>query len=225
MRLWYRLNQSSLWGLLKIFFRFRAYGTEHIPRQGPVLFVSNHQSYLDPMLCGVPVPRELDYVARDSLFKNRFFARLISSVNAFPIQRDQADLAAIRSIIARLQQGRAIVLFPEGTRTGDGRISVIKSGFDLIARKAQAAVVPLVIDGAFEAWPRTQKLPSPRKIRVLYGPAWSPEQIRRLGREEFVLQVNQCLRDLQSELRRRFGKTPFVYEPLTLADAEKNHGE
>lgn len=225
MRLWYYFHYIVLRILFRLAFRLERYGEAQVPLTGPVLFISNHQSYLDPILCGISIHRELDYIARESLFKNRYFGWLIRSVNAFPIQRDQADIAAIRSIITRLEAGRAIVLYPEGTRSSDGSIRTIKSGFDLIARKAKPTVVPVIIDGAFEAWPRTQKLPSPKKIRVCFGTPWTPEEVKQLGREAFVTQVNQRLREMQNEFRSRFGKLPFDYEALTAEDGPNADGK
>lgn len=104
---WQRLSQVVCSAMLNI----RVLGRGHVPRTGPVLLLCNHQSYLDPILCGLGLPRELDYVARESLFRNRLFGRYISSLNAFPIQRGQADIGAIKTILRRLHDGRAVVLF------------------------------------------------------------------------------------------------------------------
>jgi len=161
MRLWYKFWQVASMVVFCGFFRVRVFGRENVPLTGPVILLCNHQSFLDPILCGLGLQRELDYVARDSLFHNRWFGKYISSLNAFPIQRDRADVAAIKLIIERLKNDRAIVLFPESTRTPDGKIRPIKSGFELIARKSRATTVPVVVDGAFEAWSRHQRLPAP----------------------------------------------------------------
>ncbi|MBN1436772.1 MAG: 1-acyl-sn-glycerol-3-phosphate acyltransferase [Sedimentisphaerales bacterium] len=211
MRFWYRLNQWGAQVMYSTFFHLRVFGREHVPQDGPVLFVSNHQSFLDPVLCGVSLGRELDYIARDSLFNKGLFDKYIRSLNAFPIQRDQADLAAIRVIIDRLKQGRAIVLFPEATRTRDGKIKTIKSGFELIARKSGAPTVPVVIDGAFETWPRTQALPGIGNIRVRYGEPIAAAEAKAMAREDFVAEINQRLRQMQNELRVQFGRLPFEY--------------
>jgi len=209
MNWWYRFNQCGLQVLFAAFFNVRVLNRENVPRHGPVLLVSNHQSFLDPPLCGVGLQRELDYIARDSLFRNPCFAWLIRSLNAIPIRRGQADTATIRTIIRRLQDRRAIVLFPEATRTGDGTISAIKSGFELIARKTRATTVPVVIDGAFEVWPRTQLLPRLGRITVMYGKPIHWERMGNLPREAFVKEVQQQLRTMQHEVRRRYGKKPY----------------
>jgi 1-acyl-sn-glycerol-3-phosphate acyltransferase len=211
MRLWYRIWQHMALVVFVVFFRVRFFGRKNVPETGALLLVSNHQSFLDPILCGVGLRRELDYVARDSLFRQRLFGWYIRSLNAFPIQRDQADLQAVKTIIRRLQDGRAIVLFPEATRTADGRIRDIKGGFDLIVRRSGAMVVPVAIDGAFEAWPRHRALPGTGNIKVMYGQAFAAEQVRQMGREEFVREINNRLRRMQTELRLRYGKKGYDY--------------
>jgi 1-acyl-sn-glycerol-3-phosphate acyltransferase len=211
MRWWYRMWQYTAQVMFSAFWGIRVFGRENVPKSGPALLLSNHQSYLDPVLCGVGLLRELDYIARDNLFQNRWFAWYIRSLNAFPIQRDQADLAAVRTVIKRLRSGRAVVLFPEATRTGDGRIRPIKGGFELIVRKANAPAVPVVIDGGFEAWPRTQLLPSLGCITVSYGKPITPEQAKNLRREELVELLNGRLREMQTLIRRRTGKPTYNY--------------
>ena len=220
MRRWYRFWQILAQGAFAAFFHIRVFGRENVPLTGPVLLVSNHQSFLDPVLCGLSLHRELDYIARDSLFKNPAFAWYIRSLNAFPIQRGQADVAAIKTIIRRLQNHRAVVLFPEATRTPDGRIRPIKSGFDLIARRAQAATVPVVIDGAFDAWPRHQLLSSLGNIMVVFGPAITAKQTQNLSREDFVALINRRLREMQDNIRRRFGKSVYNYHDFPKTKSE-----
>ncbi len=202
-----RLLSGMLFGL-------RAFGRENVPDEGPVLLLSNHQSYLDPIFCTVTLPREVDFVARDSLFKNRLFGAYIRSLSAFPVQRDQADVRAIKEIINRLKAGRAVILFPEGTRSADGRIEPIKGGFELIARRSGALTIPVVVDGAFEVWPRQQSLPNTGRIYVSYGKGIPAEQVKQMKHGEFVSTVSCQLRQMQTELRRRHGKTPFDYDDM-----------
>ncbi len=185
-----------------IFARLRVSGTGRVPVAGGVLLVSNHQSMLDPVLVTLALPRECHYMARDTLFANRWFRALIESLNAFPVKRDTADLGAIREILRRLRDGGLVVTFPEGTRTADGSIGPLRPGSMLVAQRARCTVVPAVIDGAFEAWPRTARLPHPRPIRVLYGAPIPPDQVAARSPEALASQVHESMVALQRRLRR-----------------------
>jgi len=104
-------------------------------------------------------------------------------------------------------------MFPEGTRSRDGRIQPFKPGFALLARKAAVPVVPVVIDGAFDAWPRTWPVPRPLvPIYVVYGEPFYPDHYRDIAPEEFVRRLYERMVRLQHELRRHVGRTPYVYE-------------
>jgi 1-acyl-sn-glycerol-3-phosphate acyltransferase len=208
-KVWYGMFQ---WGFrfgFTLFFGIRFYGRENIPRNGGVLLLCNHQSFLDPLLCGAGADRQLCYVARDTLFKNPAFKWLIESVNASAIKRDTADIAAMKMLIEKLKAGNGVVLFPEGTRTNDGKIADIKPGFGLLSRRANVPVIPVLIDGAFECWPRTKKIFSPRRINVVYGEPISPEKIKSLGDEQFAKNLTQIFRRMQTDIRTRMNKETY----------------
>jgi len=194
-----------------LFFRVRTYGRDNVPKKGAFVLVSNHQSWLDPIFCVGPLKRPASFVARDSLFANWFFGPLISSVNAIPVKQSEADLSAIRKVIGRLKKGGGVCLFPEGTRTYDGKISQLKPGLGLLCRRGGAAVVPVVIDGAFECWPRHKKLFSPGSIRVCYGKAITAEQAKNMGDKKLAEVLTDTLRRMQTESRVKQGKKPFNY--------------
>lgn len=195
------------------FFRWRCYGLENIPREGSFLLVSNHQSFLDPIFCGSVPKRHFCFMARDTLFENWFFGPLIRSVYAIPVKREQGDLAAMRKVIEVLKQGDGVCLFPEGTRTEDGKILPFKSGLGLLCRRGNAAIVPVVIDGAFECWPRTQKLfKAGMPVRVHYGKAISANEAKEMGDEKLASYLTQTLREMQNKSRIEQGKEPFNYD-------------
>jgi len=194
-----------------LFFRLRAYGVENIPRKGAFLLVGNHQSYLDPVFCGVPLKKQLCFLARESLFSNWFFGGVLSSVNSIPLKRGEADLSAIKTVIAKLKDGRGVCLYPEGTRTSDGKIAPFKSGLGLLCRRGDAAVVPMVIDGAFECWPRHKKIFSSGLITVCYGKPISAEQAQNMGDEKLTETVTAVLRQMQNTCRVKLGKKPYDY--------------
>jgi len=183
-RCWYAFCQIVCWVFCKALFRFRYTGGEHVPATGPVLVVSNHQSHLDPVLIGVASPRQVGALARASLFVGPF-GWLIRSFGAVPVERGSAT-GGIRALLGMLRAGEAAIVFPEGTRTDDGRLQPFQSGFCAIARRGGATIVPTTIDGAFAALPRGAALPRPRPISLSFHEPITPDEIARLTDEELV---------------------------------------
>ena len=192
-------------------YRVRAYGMKNVPKKGAVLVICNHQSFLDPIFSQSWVLRNFHFVARDTLFQIKFFGGLINSLYTIPIKRGQADVSAIKTIIEKLKEGLPICLYAESSRTSDGKIDDVKSGFSLLSRRSGATVVPTVIEGAFEAWPRTRKFPKISKVAVAYGEAFTAEQVKELGDKEFARILTGKLRQMQNELRANLGKEPIDY--------------
>jgi cytidylate kinase len=209
--IWFRIARWFCKIFCMAFFRIRPAGLENVPDQGALVLICNHQSFLDPVLCGIFVKRPLYFLARDSLFRG-FFGRLIASVNTIPVKRGAADLSAMKTIISKLKEGNGVCLFPEATRTSDGRITPFKPGFGLLCRRGGAAVVPVVIDGAFECWPRHKKLFSPGgRIVICYGKCIPAEQVRRMGDRKLAKLLTDTLRQMQNDCRVKQGKEPYSY--------------
>lgn len=195
-----------------LFFRIRVFGKENVPATGPLLLVSNHQSFLDPLFCGIFLKRKLSFLARDSLFRIPVLGKLIFSVDAIPVRRGKADLSAIKTVIKKLKAGEGVCLFPEATRTRDGKIASLKPGFSLLCRRGKATVVPTVIDGAFECWPRHKKIFTPGKlITIRYGKALSAEEISGMDNRELAAKLTETLRAMQNDSRAQAGKEPIEY--------------
>jgi 1-acyl-sn-glycerol-3-phosphate acyltransferase len=179
-------------------FDLKVYGVHHIPRSGGVLIVSNHQSYLDPVLIGVQICRPMSYLAKSELFEKPAFSWLIRNLNAFPVRQGEGDVGAVKETIRRLAEGHMLTMFPEGTRTPDGTLQPIQPGIGLIVRRAGVPVVPAVIDGSFEAWPRQDLLPHAHPIRVLFG---SPMELGKMKTGEIVSEIGVTLRRMFDDLR------------------------
>jgi 1-acyl-sn-glycerol-3-phosphate acyltransferase len=206
MRPYYRFLRFMAQWLFALYFRGRVFGLRNVPVEGPVLLACNHQSYCDPVCAALPLYRELNFMARDTLFANPLFRTLIESLNAFPVKRGVADVGAVKEILRRLKRGKQVIVFPEATRTRDGSIGAINPNSLLIAKRASAVIVPTVIDGAFEAWPRTQALPSPRPIYLTYAEPVTAEQVREWPIEQIAEVVSQRLRQglaRSRQMRRR----------------------
>jgi 1-acyl-sn-glycerol-3-phosphate acyltransferase len=195
-----------------VLFRMRYFGLENVPAKGPFVLAVNHQSFLDPLFAGIAVKPLLLFVSRDTLFTHWFFGRLLLSVDAIPVRRGQADISSIRTIIEKLKKGRAVCLFPESTRTTDGKIAPFKGGFTLLCRRGNAPLVPVLIDGAFECWPRHRKLfKIGSKITVSYGRPIPLDQITAMEDDDFARLLTDRLRKMQSQTRLNQGKQPFNY--------------
>ena len=153
----------------KTYFRGRAYHAERVPAQGPVILAANHASYVDPLLIGAPLARDIHYLARASLFRQPFANWLLRSVNTVPVERDSGGGAGLKAIFERLRAGAGILLFPEGTRTRDGRLQPARSGIGLVVIKSACPVVPVRVFGSFEAYGRHLRYPHPKKVTVKFG--------------------------------------------------------
>ncbi|MCH9021300.1 MAG: 1-acyl-sn-glycerol-3-phosphate acyltransferase [Planctomycetes bacterium] len=206
MSLWYLVCRFIEHIIACSFYDVRFLGRNNCPKKGPVVLVCNHQSYFDPLLCGLLINRECDFMAKIELFKNPLFGRFLRSVNTFPVDQEKIDVASIRVTINRLKQNRVVVLFPEGQRTMNGHLQSLKSGFELIARKSRATILPVVIDGAFKVWPYNKKYPNIQlPIRVMCGRPIPYDQLSKLSRKEIVDEISKQFRNMMTDLKNTFG--------------------
>lgn len=148
VRFHYRISWLLLNFIERVVFGFRVTGREVIPRSGPVIIASNHISYCDPPVVGSGVPREVYFLAKEELFSNRVFGWLIAQYNAIPLRRSVGDVGALRKAVGLLKQGKAILMFPEGTRSLSGKLLKAKPGVGMIASLASAPVVPAYVTGS-----------------------------------------------------------------------------
>ncbi len=155
------------------YFRMESTGDENISAPGPMLLVCNHASNLDPPFVGTTARRQMHFLAKEELFQVPLFGPFIRRINAHPINRGGVDRRALRECQDILAGGEVLVVFPEGTRTTDGRLQEAKPGAAMIAAQAQVPIVPVYIEGSFEALPRGVSFPRPRKVRVHYGKPFS----------------------------------------------------
>ncbi|MCD4825501.1 MAG: 1-acyl-sn-glycerol-3-phosphate acyltransferase [Phycisphaerae bacterium] len=191
--------------------RVRVFNRHLEPATGGVVYISNHQSFLDPVLVAFTLQRPMNFMARDSLFKNRVFKWMIESVHTFPVRRGKADTGAIKEAMRRLKNGRQLTIFPEGTRCVDGHIEPFMPGVAIMSQRAAEWTVPVLIDGAYEAWPRSRPLPGAGDIIVQYGKPIHQSEARKLKPAEFAEHVRQKIIDIQTEVRQRIGRPTLEY--------------
>ena len=161
------------WSMFRIifatYFRWRVCNPEHVPLTGPVILASNHASFLDPPLIGSSLRRDINYLARESLFRFPIMGSVLRSWKVVPVDRDGGGARGLKAILDRLLAGGAIILFPEGTRTTDGKLQKARSGIGLTVIKSTAPVIPVRVFGTFEAHGRHLTIPRPRRVVVKYG--------------------------------------------------------
>ena len=169
MTLSYRIAWLTFRTLYATYFLWRVLGAENVPATGGVIIASNHASFLDPPLVGSGLSRDINYLGRESLFRFPVIGALIRSWNAVPVDRDGGGAKGLKIILDRLLAGNGIILFPEGTRTRDGRLQPARSGIGLTVIKSTAPVVPVRVFGTFEAYGRHLIFPRPYRLTVKYG--------------------------------------------------------
>jgi 1-acyl-sn-glycerol-3-phosphate acyltransferase len=152
-------------------------GEENLPKTGGVILAPNHVSHLDPPAACCALKRTVHCMAKEELFSNKLFGRMITMLAAFPVRRGEGDTEAIRTAISLLEQGEVVLLFPEGTR-GDGeRIQPINRGVGMIAKKSGVPVVPVAITGTEVVMPAVKGRKARRhRMTVAIGKPFTYEE-------------------------------------------------
>jgi len=148
-------------------------------RRGTVILAANHASYLDPPLVGTIFPQRLRFVAWDGLFRVPILGALIRALGAVPVSPENKNSAAglLRQVIGFIEEGRSVLIFPEGQRTLDGKLQPLEGGTALVALKTGAPIIPIWLEGTWDAYPPHYLLPRPRKITVIFGDPIRPDSL------------------------------------------------
>ncbi|MBI3864503.1 MAG: 1-acyl-sn-glycerol-3-phosphate acyltransferase [Planctomycetia bacterium] len=215
------LHRNGVWLTLQIiirnlfafWLRYRARGIEHIPESGGGLILSNHQSFLDPLLIGLPLHRPVSFLARDTLFPVPVIGWILRNTYVMPLSRDTGGAAGIRETIRRLDEGFLVGLFPEGTRSADGTMGRLKPGFAALVRRTELPIYPVGIAGANRALGRGSLFLKPHRVCVVFGEPLAAEKIAELkqrGREAELVEtvraeIAVCQEAAERWLARRSG--------------------
>lgn len=180
-------------------------GLEKVPLTGPLIVASNHASYLDPPVIGGAMPRPISYMARKTLFNNPLFGWWISSLNAFPVDRDGDSRDALRTCCERIEQGGAVLMFPEGTRTETGRLAEVRRGIGTVAVRSGAPVLPVYLWGSYLSWPKGQGCPRRHRMRLHIGDPIETRDVprgraRREEQDRIHAEVEAALHRLEREI-------------------------
>ena len=202
------LVRHLFFAFFRLMYRLRYDGQANIPREGPVIYASNHQSNLDPPSIGCLVwDRPFTTLARAGLFKSKLFGWLIRLPGAIPIHRDRGDASAIRAAIEQLKAGGCILMFPEGSRSPDGAIRQFKAGILILVKRTKAPVVPIAVEGAYDTWPIGQRFPRFRgRIKVRASRAIPADELLadppQLTLQRLRFKIDAIRLGLRQELRQ-----------------------
>lgn len=190
-----------------LLYRARVFGVTNVPPTGPCLIASNHQSHLDPpLIASAILHRAIHFVAKADLFKFKPFAWLIASLNSIPVKQDgSADMSAIREILARLEIGAPVLIFPEGSRTIDGHLAPFQRGVALLVKKGGCPVVPCAVEGCRDAFPRGQPFPSlwGKRVAVAFGTPIPHDELLKDGAEAGLIRLAREIETLRLDLRSK----------------------
>ena len=179
---------------LKVRHGYTVEGLENVPKEGGALIASNHVSFLDPPSVCASIPfRQTYFMARDTLYKNKFSAWWLKNSGVIALDRTRGDLAALKGAVKFLSSGKLVCLFPEGTRSLDGTLQEPKGGIGFLIAKSGVPVVPAYIKGSYEAWPPGDKRANPHKITLTFGKPIDPSEFSALGKGRVGYEASAAL--------------------------------
>lgn len=187
--MFYQIAKIVLKILYKILFRMTIEGQQNVPKEGGVILCANHSSNFDPVTMGIYSDRTVYYMAKKELFENKFMYWLLKQLNAFPVDRSTADMAAFKNTVKLLKQGHIIGMFAQGTRVKEGEEKAAKAGVALFATKANVPVVPVAISGSCKPF---------TKMKIVYGKPLYFEEYRqkRLNTESLNEITNKIMNEI-----------------------------
>lgn len=154
----YKVVLFLVFWYFKLIYRNKIYGAEHFYK-GAALLAANHTSFYDPPLLSISTPYEVHFLARQTLFKPFLFGRLIKRLNAHPVSGKAQDVTVFKTVVRLMKEGKKVIIFPEGTRSRDGKLKAIKPGVAMLVARTGAAVIPVYLHGTFAIWPESKKFP------------------------------------------------------------------
>lgn len=232
----YRLTCLVFRTFAACFGGFRCSGAEYIPRRGPAVVMANHESFMDPPLIGSMLRRPVCFLAKAELFRSPLRAWYFRQLLTTPIHRGSADLAAFRACARLLEEGNLVGLFPEGSRSLDGKLRPAQPGAIAIALKAGVPIIPIGIVGTFEVLPPGGRL-TPAPIAIAAGPPLyyphlagraDKQALRHVGDEVMRAIAHLCARLEREQAERRPNEVrgaaarPKELGPWVKANASEN---
>lgn len=205
------LRPFTYW-MCRILFRIKIYGAENVPAVGACIITPNHVTYGDPIWITIPIYRRVFYMAWDKPFEIPVLGALMRAFGAFPVSLEAADASAQRNAIEVIEKGGALVIFPEGGRTRNGKLMPFKMGAFRLALTHGVPIVPVSIKGAEKIWPVGRMLPRPGRLTLTYHP---PIPVERAPEGTPRLELKELARSLA---RRTHDVVATALDPSNLPD-------
>ena len=184
--------------MMRFLFRIEYRGWEQMPASGPLLIVANHVTYFDPFWVGVRVYRTLRFMAWDKLFQFPLSGPILRWLGAFPINLENPEYGSYKTALRVLRDGGCVMIFPEGGRSPDGKLTPFKEGAAHLAFRAGAAIMPVVIHGGARVWSSRMLLPRPGKILV--------EFLAPIPKEKFPSTAAELMHNIREVMLGRLEK-------------------
>lgn len=208
----YYICKALVWLYMHIAYNLHYVGQKNIPQNTTVIYASNHRSYADPPLLGAGAKGKYAFMAKEELFRNKLFAWLIRSLGAFPVSRGKGDTSTIDTAVERLNGGRSLMIFPEGTRSKDGKVGKGHTGAALIAARSGKPIIPVgIVYG--------EKLRFRTKLIVEFGEPIMPEDYTEICDTPNPRQLVKLKNRYMEDIRRL-----VEGEPKTEISADKASG-
>jgi len=210
----YRLLRGTFNVLMRIWFRPRVVGREHVPATGPVILAPVHRSFADFGFTSFCTKRKLFFMTKDSMWKSNLLGKLLLYVGAFPVHRESADREALQRAEEALERGQVLVLFPEGTRRQGPAIEDLMEGATFLSARTGAPIVPIGIGASDLAMPKGRAIPKPYTIQVVIGPAMAPPartgggRVSRSAVHSATADLVERLQAVYDEAKAKTGRYP-----------------
>ncbi len=205
MQFHYYIQWWILRTLTSVYFRIKVHGLENIPTSGPIILAANHCSFLDPPLIGLGITRQVTFLAKEELFQVPLLGWWLSWIGSYPVARGKGDARILKTALRLLKEGKTLLIFPEGTRSEDGRVQTLESGLAWLALKSEVPVIPVYSADTYRLMPREARFPRPGRIRFHVGkpiqPKIDPEKDFHEQIHQLTMQIETVLKEKENELR------------------------
>ncbi|MDD3839252.1 MAG: lysophospholipid acyltransferase family protein [Clostridia bacterium] len=184
--MFYKFAKIIVSVILKLMYNIEVQGLDNIPKKGPCIVFSNHISYLDPLVIGITLERQIFFMAKKELYKNPIMRFILNHLGAFPVSRGKGDIGAIKNSLKVLRRGDIFGIFPEGTRSKNKNLKKLEPGIALIALRSKAPLIPIYIKTDYKLF---------SKVSVNIGKPINLDGYKGKNQKEMLDDISQYILD------------------------------